>query len=56
MVTTDYTMRSIVAQIDKCQRELIEAFVQGAVYCHCNISERGTIGTRYNFHIFHKNR
>ncbi len=42
MVTNDYTMRSIVAQIDKNQRELIEAFVQGAVYCHCKISEKGT--------------
>lgn len=42
MVTTDFTARKIVAKIDEGQLMLINAFVQGAVYCHCNISDRGT--------------
>lgn len=41
--TNDYTMRGIVAQTDDGQLELIKAFLQGAVYCHCNIPERRTI-------------
>ncbi|MGB4407952.1 MAG: hypothetical protein WBI82_13905 [Sphaerochaeta sp.] len=42
MITTDYETRRIAAKIDDGKLTLIKAFVQGAVYCHCNISARGT--------------